>query len=77
MQRSTHLTRPTGLRRPRAPVPQPEPMSAGLAEGDGQQEAGQQTSALTITLFVAGGIAFAWWVSQEPNQVVAPAPGPA
>jgi len=77
MQRSTHLTRPTGLRRRRAPVPQPTMMSSGLAENDNEQESGQQTSALTMTLFVAGGIAFALWVGQERNQVVAPAPGPA
>jgi len=77
MQRSTHLTRPTGLGRHRAPVPQPTMMSSGLAQDDSEQEAGKQTSALTMTLFVAGGIAFAWWVSREPNQVVAPAPGPA
>jgi len=100
MQRSTHLTTPTGpspeaasrrlaptraaptdtgpngLSGSRAPVPQPGMVSSGLAESGQQTEGSGQVSALTMTLFVAGGIAFALWVGQEPTQIVTPAPGP-
>jgi len=82
MQRSTHLTKrggraSKGLRGSRAPVPQPTLTSGGLAENGEQTQSGGQVSWITMTLFVAGGIGFMYWVSQEPNRVVAPAPGPA
>ena len=70
-------TGPKGLSGSRAPVPQPGMVSSGLAESGQEPEGSGQVSALTMTLFVAGGIAFALWVSQEPNQIVTPAPGPA
>lgn len=87
MQRSTHLTKregpksgrsnPRGLRGGSAPIPQPSLMAGGLAESENQAQSSGQVSGITMTLFVAGGIAFMWYMSQEPTQVVAPAPGPA
>ena len=74
MQRSTHLTQPAQKNTRTQPT-------RGLAEegSETKSEASTdgQVSGMTMALFVAGGGALAWWVSQEPNQVVAPAPGPA
>jgi len=66
-----------GLGRTRAPRARPGFLNSGLAENGDSNQSGQQTSALTMTIFVAGGIAFAWWLSQEPQEVVPSAPGPA
>lgn len=69
--------KPSGLGRHRAPKARPPFPNSGLGQDSGQQQSGQQTSGITMVLFVGAGIAFAYWMSREPKQVVAPAPGPA